>query len=154
MEIIQENIVDSDSIRLFTDASGIGIGGFYDGSWFSLPINNTRNLGIAYFELLAVLVATMTWGANLSNKQILILSDNESICQIWFTGSCKDPNIMSLVRKLFFFTAKHITLTYSCGMYLGKIMFLLIHFLVYRSKSSFLSVKTWTLIKLWYQKKP
>ena len=107
VEIIQEEVVDSDSIRFFTDASGIGIGVFYDGSWFSLPIQNTKNLGIAYFELLAVLVATMTWGASWCNKQILILTDNQSICDIWFTGSCKDSDIMSLVRKLFFFTAKH-----------------------------------------------
>ena len=107
VSFIQSPVVDSHELNLCTDASGIGIGGFYKGSWFSIPVEYDDELGIAYFELLAVLFAVFTWGKVWKNRQILLFTDNESICQIWSTGSCKSKDIMNLVRHLFFFIAQH-----------------------------------------------
>ena len=52
-------------------------------------------------------MALHTWKAHWFNKQIIFLTDNKSICDIWMSGSCSDSYIMNLIRKLFFFSAKH-----------------------------------------------
>ena len=104
--MFQEQCVLSDNINLFTDASGVGLGGFYDGQWFSIPLNNNKGHSIAYLELLAIVVATFCWGDQWCNKQIVLCTDNEAIVFIWSAGSCKSEKIMSLIRLFFFFTAK------------------------------------------------
>ena len=104
--MFQDDIVSSNDIKLFTDASFLGLGGYYDGQWFSVPFNNTKNHSISYLELLAIVVSVFCWGDDWCNKQIVLFTDNEAIVHIWSSGSCKCAEIMSLVRKLFFFTAK------------------------------------------------
>ena len=104
--MFQDDIVSSDDIKLFTDASFLGLGGYYDGQWFSVPFNNTKNHSISYLELLAIVVSVFCWGEDWCNKQIVLFTDNEAIVHIWRSGSRKCAEIMSLVRMLFFFTAK------------------------------------------------
>ena len=104
---IQADIITSDEIQLSTDASGFGLGGFFSGKWFSIPFTNFDDEGIVYFELLAIVFAVFCWGSQWTNKQILLLTDNEPLCDIWCTGTCKNSSVMFLIRKLFFFTAKH-----------------------------------------------
>ena len=104
--LFQEEIVSTDDLELYTDASGLGLGGYFDGQWFSIPFQNTLGHSIAFLELLAIVIAVFSWGKRLQNKQILVHTDNESIAHIWKTGSCKSAEIMTLVRKLFFHIAK------------------------------------------------
>ena len=104
--IIHTETLYSNDIRLFTDASGIGLGGYYAGKWFSVPFNNSKNHSISFLELLAVVIAVFCWGDIWRDKQVILFTDNEAIVHIWRTGSCKCPNIMTLIRKLFFFTAQ------------------------------------------------
>lgn len=107
VELIQQPFVSSDDLELFTDASSIGLGGFWKGQWFSTPIVRSTSNNIAYLELLAIVVATFCWGYEWVNQQIILFTDNEAVVTIWDKGSCKDSSLMKLVRKLFFFTAKH-----------------------------------------------
>ena len=103
--IIQETFINSDHINLFTDASGIGIGGFFNGHWFS--VSNHQSHSIAYCELLAIVAAVFVWGSELKNKQIIVFCDNQAVGEIWKSGTCKDPSIMKLVRIMFFELVKH-----------------------------------------------
>ena len=89
---------------MFTDASSIGVGGYFQGKWFSKPIEFSGN--IAFDELFAIYVAICAWGVNLQNTQILVFCDNEAVGEIWKSGSCKNQSIMALVRKLFFVLVK------------------------------------------------
>ena len=107
VEIIQGLPISSQQMELYTDASGEGLGGFYDGLWFSTPIIQARSYNIAYLELLAIVIAVFCWGHKWTNKQIVLGTDNEAIVHVWCKGSCKDRDIMVLIRNLFYFTAKN-----------------------------------------------
>lgn len=101
--IIQSSPVSSDCLCLFTDASFLGLGGYFRGSWFSSswPDNQLPH-NIATLELFAVYVAITIWGTELCNKQIIIHSDNEAIVQAFNFGSSRNKQLMSLIRAIFF----------------------------------------------------
>ena len=105
--LIPEPSVTSESLNLFTDASLQGFGGFFNGYWFSHPRPATANHHISVLELFAVLAAVSTWSIQLSNRQIIIFTDNEPIVSMWKSGSSKDKAIMALVRELFFTSTNH-----------------------------------------------
>lgn len=96
--------VSSDELKLFTDASSLGIGGYFGGKWFSVPLKKSHE-NIAFLELLAIVAAILTWSEFFENKEILLYTDNKAIVDIWCSGSCKHRDIMKLIRKLFFFNA-------------------------------------------------
>ena len=103
ISLIQEEPITADTLALYTDASGtLGFGAIFDLQWFSCPWpDHFLHHHINVKELFAVLAALFTWGNAWINKQIIFLSDNEAICQIWKTGSCKDEDIMFFLRHLF-----------------------------------------------------
>ena len=99
-------------IELATDASGLGIGASFGNKWFSRPLSDFDSLSwirrdrfdINFWELFALTVAVLTWGAAWKDKQIIIYVD--IITHVWLRGST-DKCMMRLVRKLFLFTAKN-----------------------------------------------
>ena len=100
---LQERAVSSSDLDLFTDASGLGLGAFFQGAWVSEPWPfSTVGINIALLELFAVFTAISCWSSALTNKHIIILTDNEAIVAIWASGSSRDKQIMALVRALFF----------------------------------------------------
>ena len=112
VELFQNAPISSSAMQLFTDASFLGFGAAYKSSWFSCPWpSRVPSTDINYLELFAVAAALFTWGSEWRNQQILFGTDNASIVAIWSKGSCKDKDIMRLVRALFFFCTKH-TLIY------------------------------------------
>ena len=105
---IQSELVTSAAMSLYTDASGLGCGGYYGPLWFSLawPDEYHANLYVGVQELFAIVVATFTWGHEWRDQQILFFTDNSSIVHVWRTGSSSDPALMKLVRVLFLFSAR------------------------------------------------
>ena len=94
------------SLRLFTDACKRGMGGVYGNSWFSQPFpDSSQNLHINVLEFFAVITAVLTWGEQWRNSSILFLTDNTGVIQAWEKRTSKDPNIMVLLREMFFFCA-------------------------------------------------
>ena len=93
--------------HLFTDASSLcGFGAFYSGHWFSGswdPV--TSSFLIAWKELYAIVLAASTWGQHWRGQCILFHCDNRAVVDIWAKGSSKQPDIMSLVRALYFIVA-------------------------------------------------
>ena len=100
--------MDSDKFTLFTDASGtLGFGGLFRTHWFSSTWpQHLHCKSINFKELFAVVVAVCTWGHMWRNKQILIFSDNLPICMCWQSRSAKDPDLMRLLRYMFFRAAR------------------------------------------------
>ena len=123
IEFIQSKPVSSDSLNLFTDASGLGFGAVFRSKWFSVGWPASYNeQHINFKELFALVAAIFTWGSHLRNKQVVIHTDNLPITQIWHTGSSRDKMIMKLIRALFLYCAtnninlltKHIPGIFNC----------------------------------------
>ena len=87
----------------YTDASDAGYGGCWAGRWFSQAWPpSLRHHPIAWREMYAVLVACTTWGTNWRRKHLLFHCDNAAVVDIWRKGTCRCPNLMSLVRAFYF----------------------------------------------------
>lgn len=104
---------DSDSLRLFTDASGtLGFGGIFGSKWFQGNWGRQQQLGqpgisIAWQELFALLVACHIWGRHFANKHILFYCDNESVVSIVNSKRSRIPRVMDLVRPLTLLSLKY-----------------------------------------------
>ena len=117
----QDSLVSSSHLKLYTDASVRGIGAVFNTKWFSAEIpRELQDLPIHILEFYAIVVAVFTWSDLLVNKQVLFLSDNMAIVQAWTHGSCRDKKLMTLIRKLYTFTARNnvnILMTHVPGKY-------------------------------------
>ena len=111
IELIQHDLRTSSDLSLFTDASDIGMGGVFDDKWFSTtwPLHfSGDNCSTNFQELFAIFTAITIWADMLSNKQILIHCDNQTIVSVINAGTCKSSTtIMTVIRKLFFVCARH-----------------------------------------------
>ena len=95
-------------LSLFTDASMFGIGGFLGPNWFSVPVPSThKDIHINVKELVAVLAAISAWADILSNKEVVLFSDNLTIVQAWTGGTSSSKVLMNLIRKIFLLSAKY-----------------------------------------------
>ena len=94
-------------MELFTDASNLGYGAYWAGRFFNCHWNPEETaFTIAWKELYAILVACSTWGHLWPRKRILFHCDNAAVVTIWGKGSCKCPNLMSMVHHLFLLAAR------------------------------------------------
>ena len=96
-------------IELFTDASGdIGFGIFNRGQWISEQWPDAfRQRSIQWKELYPIFLSCLLWAPNFRGKRLIFHCDNMSIVNVWHANSSKCPHIMSLLRKLFFISAKN-----------------------------------------------
>ena len=119
---LDANPTHTPDMDLFTDASGIGYGGYYQGKWFqarwsrSQQLDTNPSLSIAFQELYPIVIACLLWGKHWHRKRILFHCDNLATVQIINKGRSKSRNIMNLMRRLvivaasnsFAFQAAHI----------------------------------------------
>ena len=107
----------SNSIKLFTDASGFGYGALFGSRWFQgLFPTEWQQVNIAIKELLPISLAVRLWGSRMANSRILFMTDNSSVVDIINSQTSRDPTLMNLVRGLVVsamlhnidFRAKHI----------------------------------------------
>ena len=69
-------------------------------------------------ELFAVWAAVFTWGQDWEDREIVIFSDNQSVVDVWRSGTCTDALMMRVIRAIFFRAAKlnlHIILAHVAG---------------------------------------
>ena len=108
--IIHPTPVTSVDLQLSTDASDLGFGCVYGSHWLFSPWHPdwvpSPTCHINVRELFAVWAAVFTWGEEWANKEVVVFTDNKAVVDIWFTGTCKDKLMMSLIRSLFFRTAR------------------------------------------------
>jgi len=96
-------------MQLFTDASGNeGWGAYWAGRW---PRDcwspKQRDMNIAWKELYAITIAVHTRGILWQWQKILFNCDNQTVVDIWEKGTTKSPEIMALVKLLYFCAAHH-----------------------------------------------
>jgi hypothetical protein len=93
-------------LELSTDASDYGYAGVFGKRWYAEQFTaGDLQRSIAYRELLAVVVACVTWAGELTSKRILIHCDNMAVVQCVNGGSSKCGHMMRLIRELFYVAA-------------------------------------------------
>ena len=121
-KFVSPSAVAAPDMELHTDAAGtLGCGAYFQGAWFHLPWQPPQlQRSIQWKELFAVVAAAATWGHRWSRCRIRFHCDNEAIVWAWQNSRCKQPDIMALLRRLFFIAASHnfhITLQHVPGKY-------------------------------------
>lgn len=98
----------SPQFQLFTDASHLGYGCYWQGHWISRSWNRRQVAhDIQWKELFAVLLAAMAWDPQWSCKRLLVHCNNNAVVNIWHTGTTKHPACMHLVCTLFLTAATY-----------------------------------------------
>ena len=115
---LDQEFLSGDYLRLYTDSAGkIGYGALFGKQWFCgrWP-ESWLGYNISTLELYPIVAAVATWGHEWANKSICFYTDNIALVSIINKQTSRDPNIMSLVRKLvliclglnILFTAHHV----------------------------------------------
>ena len=92
----------SPDLQLFTDASGVGYGAYFQGLWFwgQWPADFLVDdpFSIMTREMIPIALACAVWGENWQGKRLLFHCDNESVVKAWYKGTCRNKRVMSLIR--------------------------------------------------------
>ena len=107
--ILETNWSASPAMSLFTDASGsLGWGAYWSGHWIQAHWSpDQANKDIVWKELFAIASAVNTWGNQWPRKKVMVHCDNSAVVDIWKKGTTKCPEVMALVRMLYFCAAQH-----------------------------------------------
>ena len=109
--IPDQKCISNTQLQLWTDASDVGYGAYFDGEWIQERfIGKKKQLAINsinWRELYAIVKAAATWGHLFVGKSVCFHCDNMSIVNILQKGTSKCPCIMKLVRALFYIGAKY-----------------------------------------------
>ena len=110
VEIIHPPPVTSIELRLFTDASDLGLGCVFGTHWVSSGWaegwHPSPVCHINVQELLAVWVAVFTWCHLWVNREIVNFADNRSPVEVWTLGSSNESGMMAVIPAIFFRAAK------------------------------------------------
>ena len=106
----------SDSLNLFTDASGaLGFGALFGNHWcYGKWPDSWVNMNIAILEFYPIVLSLHLWGVDMCNRSILFY--NEALVHVINKQSCTDKLLMVIVRQMvllclkfnIMFKAKHI----------------------------------------------
>lgn len=103
----EDEWINSDKLQLWTDAADHGIGCVFKDLFICEKFDNDqRQKPIAWRELYAIVVAAATWGHHFIGQRIVFNCDNEAVVYCIKSGVSKDPEMMTLIRKLFFISSR------------------------------------------------
>ena len=92
----------SNYLQLVTEsAAAAGFGAVFQTHWFYVEFPTSwKRENIMLLELYLIVAALSTWGPQMSNKRLLLLTDNMALVHIINQCTSCDPKIMRLVRQL------------------------------------------------------
>ena len=106
--ILEQTTTLAPDLEIYTDASNLGLGIFYNGKWISARWpNEFKEHSIQWKELFPIFITCLLWSDDFKGKRLLFHCDNLAIVNIWSSQTSRCPNLMSLLRRLFFISAKH-----------------------------------------------
>ena len=93
---------NSHQLELYTDASGaLGYGAVFGRHWcYGRWPDSWCHLNIALLELYPIVLILHLWGHEMQNQRILFFTVNEALGHVINKQSCRDKNLMFLVRRL------------------------------------------------------
>lgn len=88
---LDDHVVESANMHLFTDATVTAFGGIFDSRWFQREIHEevriiTQSISMAFCELYPIVMTCVLWGSEWPRKRILIYCDNQSTVHIITKG--------------------------------------------------------------------
>lgn len=97
----QKPSLTSDTLKLFTDASGVACAGIMDTEWFTVEFPSSwSDTNIAAKELLPIVLAIKLWSRTITNRRIKLYTDNEAVVAVINKTTSRDSLLMSLIRDL------------------------------------------------------
>ena len=109
--LYESHWLTSTECQLFTDASDMGFGCYFQGHWcqgkFPDACFQDRLMSINWRELYAITMALAIWGDQFKGKRIPVHCDNTSIVQIMAKCSSKSKSMMVLVCSLTMFNMQY-----------------------------------------------
>ncbi len=98
---------DLPEILLTSDASGVwGCGAWSGREWFQVAWDEvSREKCIAVKELVPIIIAAVTRGSDWKGLSVCARCDNKAVVDVLTSRSCKDKDLMQLLRSLFFLEA-------------------------------------------------
>ena len=107
VEMMPGRVRSSPDMDLYTDASDLGFGCVFGGRWTYGSWNREwKSKSINAREAFAIWVAVYLWGREWRDGQVVIHTDSEVNTRVWKTGSCRDPDVMAVIRRMFMFSAR------------------------------------------------
>ena len=106
-------------ISLYTDASNIGFGVYYEPEWMAIswPDYITQkpfHFDINFRELFAIYTAVCTFSHRWRGKRLIMHTDNSTIIHAWHKGTSHSKYIMTLVREIIMCAAlKQFTISFQ-----------------------------------------
>ena len=85
--------------RMLQGASVVGHGQADTGFSISGQTNSRLAQYIAVKELVPIVMACIVWGKILRQQNVLAHCDNQAVVEVINTGSCKNPELMHLLRS-------------------------------------------------------
>ena len=105
------------AVLSFSDASNIALAGLCDNNWTIVPYVGEyfwlSKKSIQYRELYAAVLTIATFAYKMRNKQVIMHIDNESMQISIAKGTCKVPELMGLIRALYYYTTVN-NIDYRC----------------------------------------
>ena len=105
------------AVLTFSDASNIALAGICCQNWTIIPYVGEyfwlAKTSIQYRELYAAVLTIATFAYKLRNRQVIMHIDNQSMQRCITSGTSKVPDIMGLIRSLYYYTTIH-NIDYRC----------------------------------------
>jgi len=100
---------DQPKIVLTSDASGSwGCGAWSGQKWFQVEWDDiSKQRCIAVKELVPIIIAAVIWGFEWKGQLVCAHCDNKAVVDVLGSRSCKDKDLMQLLRCLFFLEATY-----------------------------------------------
>ena len=102
---------DSNTMHLYSDASNVALAAYFDGQWFVVPFEGSLAVlslfSINWREMCAVALAVSTWGSQWQGQRIIMHCDNMCVVECINHGASRSPDIMRLIRNMFFVCAQY-----------------------------------------------
>ena len=94
--------------RVYTNASELGDGAFFQGKWISMTFSRDqlklamrdKRLSMPYLELLSIAIAVETWAEDLKECCVELVTDSESCIPVLEKMSSRHPAMSDLVRSI------------------------------------------------------
>ena len=102
--------------HIYTDASGsFGCGAIWACNWLQFRWPQTYStVPIAPKELVPIVMACVIWGHTWKGQVVHVHSDNDAVVAVVNSGYSRDPQLMQLVRSLFFVLATWDIALHAC----------------------------------------
>lgn len=97
----KETVYSADSLHLTTDSSKIGFGLVFGSSWaYGTWDDQYKQLNIATLEFYPIVLSVLMWHDRLRDKIVVFQSDNMALISVINNQTCRDPDLMHLLRQL------------------------------------------------------